>query len=412
VVLEPAPRVAREIANKTSLAVEEAIVAMRKDLTNAGLDAGPDTIAFHLRDLVGLPSTSTIWRILKARGFIVPEPQKAPKSALRSFTAERANECWQLDDTAWSLADGTDVKILNIIDDHSRLAVASVAMTSCTGTAALSAFAGAAGVVGWPARFLSDNARAFRNTLADALTKLGIAAGHSRPYHPQTNGKVERFHLTLKRWLDRQPPAQDLAELQHQLDLFRLIYNHHRPHRSLAKRYPADVWAAAPKTGPAAQPLGHPHPDPPHDHLRWPLPHRPALRHQHRCHPQRPTRPRHHHRHQLPRLHQRPTRPSTHPRPHPAPPTPLQPLRKTHPPTVREAPRHPRGKARDITRPHGSSAVAGRADGPDATVACDNGQPPRARSVAGRVRGAANGVSWAACRRRGSGADGGRRDGR
>jgi transposase InsO family protein len=257
-VLEAAPPIARRIVNKTPLAVEDAIVSMRKDLANAGLDAGPETIAFHLRDLAGLPSPSTIWRILKARGFIVAEPAKAPRSAHRSFTAERANECWQLDDTTWALADGTEVKILNIIDDHSRLAVASVALATCTGTSTLRAFAAAAGIVGWPARFLSDNAPAFRHTLAAAMAQLGIAAGHSRPYHPQTNGKVERFHLTLKRWLARQPPAEDLAQLQHQLNLFRLIYNHHRPHRSIAKRYPADVWAAAPKTGPAHQPLGTP----------------------------------------------------------------------------------------------------------------------------------------------------------
>jgi transposase InsO family protein len=254
--LEPAPRVAQRVRNKTPLVVEDAIVTMRKDLTNGGLDAGPDTIAFHLRDLPGLPSTSTIWRILKARGCIVAEPAKAPRSAHRSFTAERANDCWQLDDTTWALADGTVVKILNVIDDHSRLAVASVALATCTGPAALTAVADAARVMGWPARFLSDNAPAFRHTLADALAPLGIAAGHSRPYHPQTNGKVERFHLTLKRWLARQHPAQDLTELQTQLDLFRLIYNHHRPHRSLAKRYPADVWTAAPKSGPTDRPLG------------------------------------------------------------------------------------------------------------------------------------------------------------
>jgi transposase InsO family protein len=254
-VLEPASRAPAVVANKTPIVVEDAIVAMRKDLLGAGLDAGADTIAFHLRDLEGLPSPSTIWRILKARGFIVPAPAKAPKSSGRSFTAERANECWQLDDTTWELADGTPVKIFNVLDDHSRLLVASTAMATCTGDAALTAVAAAAAVLGWPARFLSDNARAFRHVLADALGALGITAGHSRPYHPQTNGKVERFHQTLKRWLARQPPAQTLPELQRQLDLFRTIYNHHRPHRALDRHFPADVWTHAPKTGPADRTL-------------------------------------------------------------------------------------------------------------------------------------------------------------
>lgn len=258
VVLEPASRAPKQVANKTSLAVEDAIVRKRKELVDAGLDAGADTIAFHLRDLVGVPSTSTIWRILTARGCVVPDPSKVPRSTGRSFTAERANDCWQLDDTAWALADGTSVKIFNVIDDHSRLAVASTAMRTCTGAAALASFADAATVVGWPARFLSDNARAFRHVLADALGPMGIAAGHSRPYHPQTNGKVERFHQTLKRWLDKQPAAATITELQMQLDMFRLIYNHQRPHRSLDRRVPAAVWIDAPKSAPNDRPIGTP----------------------------------------------------------------------------------------------------------------------------------------------------------
>jgi transposase InsO family protein len=256
--LEPKSRAPGEVANKTSIDIEEAIVATRKRLEDAGLDAGPDTIAFHLAELDGLPSRSTIWRILRDRGLIQAQPAKAPKRAGRSFTAERANDCWQLDDTSWDLADGTPAKILNVVDDHSRLLVASAALASCTGTAALSVVAAAAVVVGWPARFLSDNAGAFRNVLATALGHLGVGAGHSRPYHPQTNGKVERLHQTLKKWLDRQPRAGTLAELQAQLDMFRFIYNHQRPHKSLGRQFPAAVWVAAPKSGPASRPLATP----------------------------------------------------------------------------------------------------------------------------------------------------------
>jgi transposase InsO family protein len=256
--LEPRSRAAHTVANKTPPEIEDAIVAKRKELVDAGLDAGPSSIAWHLRDLEGCPSESTIWRILKDRGFIDDQPHKAPKRAGRSFTAERANDCWQLDDTAWQLADDTPVKILNVLDDHSRLLVASTATLSCTGAFALEVLAGGAAVLGWPARFLSDNARAFRNVLANAVAPLGVTAGHSRPYHPQTNGKVERFHQTLKQWLARQPAANDLAELQAQLDRFRDLYNHQRPHRSLDRRTPADVWATAPKSGPADRPLQTP----------------------------------------------------------------------------------------------------------------------------------------------------------
>lgn len=257
-VIEPKSRAPRRVRNKTPDAVEDAIVSKRKELTDAGLDAGPGSICWHLRDLDGLPSESTVWRILKQRGFIVANPAKAPRSSIRRFTAERANECWQLDDTTWPLADGSEVKILNVIDDHSRVLVASAALAVCTGSAAFAVVAAAAVTLGWPERFLSDNAKAFRIVLADALAELGVAARHSRPYHPQTNGKVERFHLTLKKWLERQPAAHSIEMLQAQLDVFRYIYNHERPHRALDRQVPADVWAAAPKSGPADHPLSRP----------------------------------------------------------------------------------------------------------------------------------------------------------
>ncbi len=263
VVLEPKSRAAHVVANKTPVHVEDAVVAERKRLDDAGLDSGPATIRFHLLDDPEIaddeiPHESTIWRILKARGFIVDDPSKRPKRTHRSFTAERANECWQIDDTGWWLADHSDVKILNSIDDHSRLLTASTAMATCTGAATFAALADAAGVVGWPERTLSDNATEFRHTLANSLAHLGIAAGHSRPYHPQTCGKVERFHQTLKRWLTKQPAAATIDELQHQLDLFKLIYNHQRPHRAIGRQFPATVWTHAPKSGPAHQPISAP----------------------------------------------------------------------------------------------------------------------------------------------------------
>lgn len=256
--LEPKSRAPIHVANKTPVHVEDLIVAKRKELADVGLDAGPASICWHLRDVDGLPSEATVWRILRQRGFIVADPTKAPKSAYRRFVADRANECWQLDDTLWCLADGTELKILNVVDDHSRLLVASTALESCSGAAALGVLAGAAAVLGWPERFLSDNAKAFRDVLADALAELGIAARHSRPNHPQTNGKVERFHLTLKKWLQRQPPATTIEELQGLLDAFRHLYNHQRPHRGIGRQLPAEVWTHAPKSGPADQPLARP----------------------------------------------------------------------------------------------------------------------------------------------------------
>lgn len=257
--LTPKSRAPHHPGGRTPADVEEAIVAKRKELDDAGLDCGPASIAFHLRELPGVPSEATIWRILTARGQIVPQPAKAPKHSGRSYTAQRANECWALDDTDWSLADGTAVKILNVLDDHSRYCVAAtVILKSCTGTAALAVLAAAAVFLGWPMRFWSDNARAFTRTLATALAPIGVSASHCRPYHPQGNGKIERFHQTLQKWLAKQPPAATVAELQDQLERFRTIYNTQRPHRALGHRFPADVWIHAPKSGPAARPLGTP----------------------------------------------------------------------------------------------------------------------------------------------------------
>lgn len=192
-VLEPGSRAPHCVANRTPAAMEDEIVAMRKELTELGLDAGPATIGFHLRrrlDEAMVPSDSGIWRVLSRHGLIIPDPSKAPKHAGRSFEAERANECWQIDDTGWQLAEGTEVKIINVVDDHSRVAVSSLAVLACTAAVAFAAFSAGAARWGWPARFLSDNAKAFRHSLAEMLHHLGIAAGHSRPYHPQTCGKV------------------------------------------------------------------------------------------------------------------------------------------------------------------------------------------------------------------------------
>lgn len=256
--LEPRSRAPHNRPNRTAIDVEDAIVAKRKELDDAGLDCGAETIWSHLRGMDGLPSVATIWRILVARGHIVAEPAKAPRRTGRTWTAERANECWALDDTPWVLADGSEVKVFNVLDDHSRYCVASTAMASCTGALVLAVISAAAAFLGWPARFWSDNAKAFRNTLAEALGKLGVAASHTRPYHPESNGKVERFHQTLKKWLAKQPRAATIEQLQAQLDTFRNIYNTQRPHRAIERRFPADVWATAPKSGPAGQPLGTP----------------------------------------------------------------------------------------------------------------------------------------------------------
>lgn len=256
--LEPRSRAPKRVANRTSDEVIDQIVRLRKQLSDDGHDAGPLTIAWHLErwlgDEMACPSPATIWRVLRARGFIIPEPAKAPGRALRRFQAERANECWQIDATGWVLADGTEVDIVNALDDRSRLAVASRALPSaCTKHDAFDTLAAGAHRYGWPERVLSDNGRAF-TALDEPLAAIGVATRRSKPYHPQTCGKVERFHQTLKQYLTRHQPAT-LDQLQACLDTFTSYYNQQRPHRALGRRIPAEVWAATPKAGPADTPL-------------------------------------------------------------------------------------------------------------------------------------------------------------
>lgn len=257
--IEPRSRRPKSSPRQTTPEIQQAIVELRRELVAAGFDAGPQTIAHHLRLRFGItPSRPTIWRILRANGLITPQPHKRPKSSWIRFQAELPNEMWQADSTHWQLAERSDVEILNLIDDHSRFCLASVALRSVKAPDVLATFYGAAESYGYPAKFLSDNAAVFSGTprkgrvvLESELDRLGIESKHSTPYHPQTCGKVERFHQTLKRFLLRQAPAVNLAHLQLQLDAFRLYYNQQRPHRSVDGRTPFQAFQARLKAGPS-----------------------------------------------------------------------------------------------------------------------------------------------------------------
>jgi transposase len=135
--LEPRSRRPRSCPHKTSLELEERIVALREKLVLQGHDAGPHTIVRHLeRDFDCVPSPATVWRILGRNGLVTDQPQKRPKSSLIRFCAELPNEMWQADMTHWRLAGGRDVEILNLIDDHSRLFLASDAYAVVSAQAA------------------------------------------------------------------------------------------------------------------------------------------------------------------------------------------------------------------------------------------------------------------------------------
>lgn len=259
------PRSRRPHASPTALpdSTVELIVRVRKELAEQGLDAGPDTIVWHLWNHHRIAvSRSTVARYLARRGLVVPEPAKRPRSSYIRFAAELPNQCWQSDFTHYRLADGAGVEILSWLDDHSRYALSVTAHRRVTGPIVAATFTDTAAQHGYPASTLTDNAMVYttrlaggrggRNAFEDQLRSLGVVQKNSRPNHPTTCGKIERFQQTLKNWLRAQPHQPDsIDQLQTLLDTFRDTYNQRRPHRSLPNRAtPATAYQARPKATP------------------------------------------------------------------------------------------------------------------------------------------------------------------
>jgi transposase InsO family protein len=239
------------------------IVELRKELAGQGLDAGPQTISWHLAHHHHIQvSAATISRYLARAGLVVPEPAKRPKSSYIRFQADQPNECWQADFTHYPLAGGTGTEILSWLDDHSRYALSVTAWHRVTGPVVLATFRATIREHGAPASTLTDNGMVFttrfsggkggRNSFEHELRHRGITQKNGRPNHPQTQGKAERFQQTLKNWLAAQDPQPaTLTALQALLGTFTAYYNTQRPHRSLPHRCtPATAYQARPKATP------------------------------------------------------------------------------------------------------------------------------------------------------------------
>jgi transposase InsO family protein len=265
---EPRSRRPKTVPTAIPTEAVELIVELRQKLVATGLDAGPDTIRWHLEHHHGvMVSRATISRYLTKAGLVVPEPKKKPKSSYIRFQAAMPNECWQSDFTHYRLTrpDGrpsTDAEILSWLDDCTRFAVRATAHHRVTGPIVLAEFRRAVTEHGIPASTLTDNGMVFttrlsggrggRNGFEHELRTLEIVQKNSRPGHPTTCGKVERFQQTMKKWLRAQPdqPAT-IAELQVLVNRFIDEYNHRRPHRSLTHRAtPATVYSSRAKATP------------------------------------------------------------------------------------------------------------------------------------------------------------------
>jgi|SRR6478609_2262362 transposase InsO family protein len=273
---EPRSRRPKTTPTATPAAVVELIVTLRAQLAGQGLDAGPDTIAWHLAHHHQVTaSASTIARTLTRAGLVTPQPSKRPRSSYIRFQADLPNGCWQADFTHYPMTDTTTfphgVEILTWLDDCSRYALHVSAHPRITAPIVLASFRQAVAAHGIPAATLTDNGMVFttrfaggrggRASLEHELRRLHITQKNSRPGHPTTCGKVERFQQTLKKWLRAQPaqPAS-LADLQTLLEEFADAYNTRRPHRSLPRQAtPAAIYTTLPKAlpGPSRDPDTH-----------------------------------------------------------------------------------------------------------------------------------------------------------
>ena len=264
--LEPRSRRPKTTPIATPETIRERVIELRVQLTAGGLDA------WHLeREGHKPPAPATISRILKRAGLITPQPRKRPRNSYTRFEMPQPNEMWQSDFIHWRLADATDVEILNWLDDHSRYLLSCTAHMPVTGDDVVSTFLAVIDDHGAPASTLTDNGRVYtarfgggRNAFEYLLPLLGVRQKNGSPGHPQTQGKTERFHQTLQRWLRARPPAPTLPELQRQLDEFQGHYNELRPHRALRRRTPGHAYRATPKAAPATN--GH---TPDHYRLRY-----------------------------------------------------------------------------------------------------------------------------------------------
>jgi putative transposase len=253
----------------TPAGVAAEIARLRKELAP---DNGADAIIAALGPAAAaqdwaargwrVPHRSTVNKILKRAGLVRSEPRKRPRSSFRRFACARPRDCYQVDATAVKLAGGGAAVVFEVLDDCTRLLAACRAADAGTGAGAVAAITAAAAAHGASGIVLCDNGTAFsggrargQGKFARAVAGLGSRLIHSSPYHPQTCGKVERHHQTLKRWLATQPPAVTLEQLQQLLDAYRAYYNTRRHHTAVrtTRRPPGTPPrpAAAPASCPA-----------------------------------------------------------------------------------------------------------------------------------------------------------------
>ena len=263
--LFPDSRRPRSSPTRLPAELEDVLVRIRKEEAEAGWDYGADAVLLRLGENPQwwppgrvLPARATINRVFEARGLLVKVPQRRPRRRSRRFARAQVNELWQYDGFEYRLADGSTAVVLHLNDDCSRVDLALQAVSSENSTDVWDTFCLAVTRYGLPVAVLNDNGTAFSgrrrgwtSTFEQRLSDLWVQAICSSVAHPQTCGKNERAHQRVLKWLQKQPPAHDLAELQTLLDDYRDAFNS-RPsqvHDGLSPNQRFDL-------GPLARPEG------------------------------------------------------------------------------------------------------------------------------------------------------------
>jgi transposase InsO family protein len=224
------------------------------------------------------PAVSSIHQVLRRNGLVPPGRRRRVKADKR-FERASSNELGQIDSTELKLADGKRACVFDCLDDHARYLLCALACRSPCAEAAWRCFSQAA-AHGLPRQLLSDNHSCFTGRrhgvtvpFERRLGRVGVKLLTSAPAHPQTLGKLERLHRTLKEWLAEQEVPGDLTELQALLDGFKQHYNDERPHQGIGDQTPAERYRSGfqftERVRPQPVAVSEPTPDyPPHTILR------------------------------------------------------------------------------------------------------------------------------------------------
>ena len=239
--------------------VEKTVLNLRQEHPHWGARKIEVLLRTQIEDA---PARSTIHDILKRNGCI-SEVEALKHRRWQRFEHERANQLWQMDFKGWPKKEsGYRCEPLSVVDDHSRFALCLEACPDQQGQTVRNQLTEVFRRYGLPEQMVMDNGSPWgcdadrqHTPLTTWLMQLGVRVSHGRPYHPQTQGKVERFHRTLQVELLQGRRFPDRIAVQEAFDAWRDFYNQRRPHQALDMAVPASRYQISPREYPETLPL-------------------------------------------------------------------------------------------------------------------------------------------------------------